>query len=551
MARTVRGESGREPPEDARARLKEIADRFNGLLARLPGATVRARAAISRYLEMAAEHRERWRRNRAARRAKVKTVLAAGFLNERSSEDGEGLDWEEVRGPFPTEAVALWEGKACPMITAPMSLGGRRKSRASPLHLPVGAACPLDLEQQLAAAALAVLDAQDRRADVTSKDENQAMHAAFWAPVHRGTHCEAHFHVGFRPPAGTEDDGCHPAHLEWDALLTLPRRDLLAVACARLVGLRDVHSLSPLIEWPLGKKRLKGFDAATLETFWHWSDHDDLRPVARDLHDGALPVLDPAKLSPDLAEKFLEVLEPEWAARPRPEEVLRRLADRESWRLDELPVGIGPDELRLLDVDGAIELRCWVRQNLTTDPARPHWKDQPWTFGWFSPSVKPDMAGSWDRIFRDVARPGRPAPEVRVSEKGRAELTRQQLQDSSPGPKAASQPSEKTPAKPNELSAGANGNQTPPDAVPPLAASVPPITQDHLTVLRALTKPKPGVVYTVVEMAGRGPIKNRETLGRMLRELLGYRMVAQPHGPRAGYCIDTLGLQCLDWDWAD
>jgi hypothetical protein len=129
-----------------------------------------------------------------------------------------------------------------------------------------------------------------------------------------------------------------------------------------------------------------------------------------------------------------------------------------------------------------------------------------------------------------------------------AESTRVPAADASPEP-TRQRPLNET--KANETPPASDSDEPLPNPIPPLEHTVPPIGKDHRTVLHALTIPKPGVVYTVVELAGRGPIKNRETLGRLLRDLLDYEMVKQPHGPRSGYAINTYGLQCLSWQWGD
>ncbi len=104
---------------------------------------------------------------------------------------------------------------------------------------------------------------------------------------------------------------------------------------------------------------------------------------------------------------------------------LRALAQQESWRVNALPPGVGIDELRILDADGLIEARAWVLQNLTRDPTHPiPLKPQPWPMGWVSPASKRDLMGSWSDILRDGAAKPETAAEVRVTDRGFAELAR-------------------------------------------------------------------------------------------------------------------------------
>lgn len=85
------------------------------------------------------------------------------------------------------------------------------------------------------------------------------------------------------------------------------------------------------------------------------------------------------------------------------EHLLRVLATKEQWELDQLPEGVGLEELRVLDVKGYIALKCWIRQNTTKRPQDPDtWSWQPWHVGWRSPIHDgPDYMGDWSRVWND------------------------------------------------------------------------------------------------------------------------------------------------------
>ncbi len=67
------------------------------------------------------------------------------------------------------------------------------------------------------------------------------------------------------------------------------------------------------------------------------------------------------------------------------------------------------------------------------------------------------------------------------------------------------------------------------------------LTADHETILTILAK-TPTKCRTVVNVAGTGPIRDRETVGRLLRELARFGLVDRPHGVKKGYAITTGGL---------
>jgi hypothetical protein len=66
------------------------------------------------------------------------------------------------------------------------------------------------------------------------------------------------------------------------------------------------------------------------------------------------------------------------------------------------------------------------------------------------------------------------------------------------------------------------------------------LTKDHETILAELAR-TPQSCRTVIDVSGCGPIRNRETVGRLLRELSEYRLVERPHGPRKGYALTAAG----------
>jgi hypothetical protein len=69
-----------------------------------------------------------------------------------------------------------------------------------------------------------------------------------------------------------------------------------------------------------------------------------------------------------------------------------------------------------------------------------------------------------------------------------------------------------------------------------------PLTADHETILRELSR-QSGSCKTVVALAGAGPIRNRETVGRLMRELMDAGYVALPHGKRKGYALTEPGRE--------
>jgi hypothetical protein len=68
------------------------------------------------------------------------------------------------------------------------------------------------------------------------------------------------------------------------------------------------------------------------------------------------------------------------------------------------------------------------------------------------------------------------------------------------------------------------------------------LTSDHESALAILGK-NPNKCKRVVDMLEKGPIRNRETMGRLLRELESFGLVDRPFGPRKGYRLTGKGLQ--------
>ncbi|MCC6321732.1 MAG: hypothetical protein IT438_09910 [Phycisphaerales bacterium] len=66
------------------------------------------------------------------------------------------------------------------------------------------------------------------------------------------------------------------------------------------------------------------------------------------------------------------------------------------------------------------------------------------------------------------------------------------------------------------------------------------LTADHESILAVLGK-TPTKCKTVIEVSSAGTIRNRETVGRLLRELAGFGMVDRPHGRRKGYALTDAG----------
>ncbi len=91
-----------------------------------------------------------------------------------------------------------------------------------------------------------------------------------------------------------------------------------------------------------------------------------------------------------------------------------------------------------------------------------------------------------------------------------------------------------------------NGSSSDAHGNPTLHASTVGIalTPDHESMLEALRK-TPTKCRTIIQIASAGPIRNRETVGRLLGELADYGMVHRPHGTRKGYALTDEGRKWL------
>jgi hypothetical protein len=125
---------------------------------------------------------------------------------------------------------------------------------------------------------------------------------------------------------------------------------------------------------------------------------------------------------------------------------LKQLGERELWGVDELPAGIDVDLLRGLDASELVEARSVVMQNQKKYPGDPT-PPSPSPSGWFSPMRNPSMVGGWGAIMSNRTRSMWKHPcELRVSERGRAELARMR--------RAATAARPETPANANAQAGG-------------------------------------------------------------------------------------------------
>lgn len=70
------------------------------------------------------------------------------------------------------------------------------------------------------------------------------------------------------------------------------------------------------------------------------------------------------------------------------------------------------------------------------------------------------------------------------------------------------------------------------------------LTKDHESILAILGK-QPTKCLAVHWVASLGPIRNRETVGKLLRDLERLQLVHRPYGPRRGYTLTQQGLQLI------
>jgi hypothetical protein len=71
-----------------------------------------------------------------------------------------------------------------------------------------------------------------------------------------------------------------------------------------------------------------------------------------------------------------------------------------------------------------------------------------------------------------------------------------------------------------------------------------PLTRDHETILRTFLK-KTGKFRLVVDVAADGPIRNRGTVGKLLRELVGFGLLQQ-RSRRTGFAVTEAGARRLN-----
>ncbi len=71
--------------------------------------------------------------------------------------------------------------------------------------------------------------------------------------------------------------------------------------------------------------------------------------------------------------------------------------------------------------------------------------------------------------------------------------------------------------------------------------TVPPLHADQYSILKVLAT-RPRDCKTVIDLSSIGTVRNRETVGRLLRELAGFGLVHRPYGRRKGYAITSDGI---------
>lgn len=109
-------------------------------------------------------------------------------------------------------------------------------------------------------------------------------------------------------------------------------------------------------------------------------------------------------------------------ARPDRAALLRALATAGSMRLNAMPMGWRLADLRALDVDGLVEVRCW---GLVNHPSGSRAGLVPAPLGdWHSPAREREQVGDWDGLALAAGREPDTAAEVRLSEKGRVEASK-------------------------------------------------------------------------------------------------------------------------------
>ena len=112
---------------------------------------------------------------------------------------------------------------------------------------------------------------------------------------------------------------------------------------------------------------------------------------------------------------------------------LRALAERESWRANDLPQGCTVNVLRVLDRDGLIQFHWWER----ADPnLKPDVNDDPKMFvaqrkrytGWFSPLNDPEYGVDVSDVLPKDGDDPELATEIKVSKLGTARLAELEIE---------------------------------------------------------------------------------------------------------------------------
>jgi DNA-binding IscR family transcriptional regulator len=81
------------------------------------------------------------------------------------------------------------------------------------------------------------------------------------------------------------------------------------------------------------------------------------------------------------------------------------------------------------------------------------------------------------------------------------------------------------------------------EAIESMSDGHPALTPDHEAILRAMGT-RPTKCWIVSELLG-SPSRNRETVGRLLRELKDMGLVHRPHGVKKGYALTEAGRKWL------
>lgn len=128
--------------------------------------------------------------------------------------------------------------------------------------------------------------------------------------------------------------------------------------------------------------------------------------------------------SVELIDLLLAACERDGGCTDTPKSALGLLAVRKEWRLEEVRGTVGLDMLRALDAEGFIQVRPWLWQAQGARPGQPV-TSLPKPLEWFSPIATPQYGGPWEGVFRGDRDEEPPVWwEVRVTDRGRAELAR-------------------------------------------------------------------------------------------------------------------------------